>query len=372
MIEVLVIASAVEERNEEALVGGRADAAGAFICSASALEHGEMARAAMHLEAAARALQTLVRAECAARGDLLARAADEHRVVALEEMRPLADEVLVYDEYFGIGRIARSSFSEQAAAAAPVLLALCRELVTAPITLDARSDLARFAARVLGSDTDEAPDREELAPAQLEQVALDGPLQRWKLGHLLYSLANRTAAKRLRAAIERLPGEDGGEVCALLREAARDVEAGSAAMELASAESRRQYCRVVRPTMCPPALSLSLSGAMNADHHALRQAVSRLLLERGKPFGGPAPSYPAELAAAIERLLDADVADLERHITLSLRLVGSGPALDEAAEQSAVGSLRVMYLERLQRYAAMSWPGLGQASRYQTVTVADA
>ncbi|HST33666.1 MAG TPA: hypothetical protein VLJ80_09145 [Solirubrobacteraceae bacterium] len=350
MIDTLVIASTVDDDAEEGegVSGERADAARALTQAAAAFAAGEALTAASALEHAGRALEKLSFGAPSARMRLLARAGEEHRLVALREMRPLAEAVLIYDNYFGVARVVRSSFCEQAAAAAPVLAELCRCLAKVPIALDARSALAGFCARVLG----DAGDRDgDVQAVVAESGATPDPLVLWKLGHLLYSLANRSAARHLREASDEIARGDLPRACVLLGEAARAVEAGSASMELASALTRSQYCREVRPTMCPPALEIALSGAMNPDHHALRQALSRVLASADAPNVAALGEHSG-LAAATERLLDADVADLERHITLSLRLVGSGPALDEADEQSAVGSLRSMYIERLDRYAA--------------------
>jgi hypothetical protein len=348
----LVIASVLDElqpRGRDRAVGGAAEtlAHAAIACS-----RGDASGGTGLLEGAVSRMASLADATHFAGVDLLDRGAREHRVVAACEMRQLADDVLVYDAYFGLLRVARASAIEQAIAAVPVLCDLARNLPPLLMTLDAKAALASFAARLLfageagGTALSGTSPAGEAWGSQLDVCA------RWKLGHLVYGLANRAAAQRIERALAALDEGQEQAACELLTDATRDLEAASAAMEFATAITASEYCRLVRPTMHPPALEVALSGGLNADHRALRQAISRLHAVLDQSFTDLAHRCP-DLAHARDGLLHADLSDLERHIVLTLRLVGSRPALDEPGDESAVQSLRALYLRRARRYSAM-------------------
>lgn len=329
-------------------------AAAAFSSAALDIEEGRRAGAAAQLRRAAAVLERAQEQEQPQRESLHARCAAEHPAVAAQETTSEPHETVMYDGYFGMRRVFECSQDEQATAAVPVLAALARDMQALAVTPDAKVALARFAARTLtnGVLSDEEDTGEGPAQDPLEAAPEGVAEERWKHGHLLFSLANRRAAQMIeaaRGACQRGRLSDAGP---LLVEAARDVEAGTAAMELASALSRLQYSREVRPAMCPPRLAVALTGAMNVDHHALREAISGLVGTLHQPFEDLAASC-REAALAREALLSADLSDLERHIALSWRLIGPGPALDEADGHSAVKALRSLYLRRLARYAQL-------------------
>lgn len=363
-MKVLVIASELDVPGESPDRWPLERAGDALTAAATACERGlpQEARACFH-SAAARLAQAASQ-EGAAYEALLARALKEHHSVAAREMLRLARDVLVYDGYFGIRRVTRSTATEQARAAAAVLGDMASCLPEAPLTFEAKAALARLAADTLGERATvlaHAPasggDTTGGVPAfGGAMVAAVDVTERWKLGHLVYGLANRAAARKVEHAAGELVGGGAEAARELLSAATDDIEAASAAMELAAALSAAQYRSEVRPTMQPPQLGVPLSGAMNADHRSLRQALSRLIAVLGQPFGDLAACDP-ELAEARDHLLHADLSDLERHIVLTLRLVGSRPALDEGGGQSAVQTLRALYLKRLRRYAAMLWRG---------------
>ncbi len=348
----VTIASTLSSPCEQAGDAARRGAAGALRSAACALERGERSSAQGLLRGAAEQLGAFLADEELRRGDLHARASEHDSLVA-EEMGSLAPEAIVYDAYFGMSRVATLTCSEQACAVMPALHVLALHLDALAMTIDHKCVLARFAAGLLsvpeGIDAESVP-REDVDAAS--QSAVLAPLARWKLGHLLYALANRRAAECIDGALAEFLAHEDARAAELILEAGHHALAITASMELAAAMSRFEYAGEVRPTMCPPSLAIELTGGMNSDHHAYRASLSRLERLMGQSYTELYARSPA-LAKARDELLEADLADLERHLTLTVRLVGSLPALDESAEQSAAQSLRALYLQRISRYAGL-------------------
>jgi len=348
----LVIASEVDDLGRDNGSWSCASAGTALASAAAACERGDAASASTLFGSAVVLLANAASSEHRTLDELHDRSGKEHRLVATREMCQLVEDALVYDTYFGLRRVTCSSAAEQAIAAEAVLCDLARHLPVLLLTLDAKAALASFAARTLGTCEDAAGAPDESACARSEQVVTLGVRERWKLGHLIYCLANRAAASGIERVVDALAAGDEQYACRLLNQATRDLEAASASMELAASCTAWEYCGQVRPTMHPPALEVALSGGLNADHRALRQAMSRLCVSLGETFSDLS-DRSLELALARDGLLHADLSDLERHIVLTLRLVGSRPALDEPDEESAVQSLRALYLRRMLRYSTI-------------------
>ncbi|MGW8354301.1 Rieske 2Fe-2S domain-containing protein [Streptomyces wedmorensis] len=279
-------------------------------------------------------------------GELAAQAA------AAAGSSDLSDEVQIYDAYFGVARAAQLSAAPAVASAAPTLRALAADLLHAPLTPDDAAGLAEFAAGFLTTS------RAEVSHAPLvireaigEDQALPActPQTRWRLGHRVYALANRSAAAALAAAGTLLKRGDLTGTVAQLRQAVKHVRALTAAMHLAAAMSADSYRASVRPTMAPPALSIELTGAMNVDHASYRSALMTFLA-RYSTLHAEAKIHSPDLALSLEQVLHADLNDLEAHIGLTYRLIGEVPALDEHADGSAVQALRGLYLRRVVAY----------------------
>jgi hypothetical protein len=181
------------------------------------------------------------------------------------------------------------------------------------------------------------------------------PLERWRLGHALYGLANRAAGATISEAAG-LYELDPDAAASKLRRAAELVETFTSAMELAASMSGDEYNEQVRPTMVPPALALALTGTQNADHATFRRSIAALLAELDQPFAELVRQH-RPLAEARDRLLQADLIDLERHTVMTYRLVGSLPALDEDPGGSAVQALRALRTRRQAAYSELTRHG---------------
>ena len=343
---VLVISSAPVDQSS--LVDGHlaelADcAASAFREAAEALRDGTVRDDA---KAALRGAYDLLGHFIDGTADLAAQA------IAAADSSDLPDEVQIYDAYFGVARTPQLSAKLAVASAAPTLRALAADLLHAPLTPDDAAWLAQFAAHFLTTCRAEVPHAPlMIREANGEDQALPAytPQARWRLGHRVYALANRSAAAALAAADTLLKRKDRSGTVAQLRQAVEHVRALTAAMHLAAAMSANAYQGSVRPTMAPPALSIELTGAMNVDHGSYRSALRTFLASYDTPYA-EAKSHSFDLALSLEQVLHADLNDLEAHIGLTYRLVGEVPALDEHADGSAVQALRGLYLRRVVGY----------------------
>jgi hypothetical protein len=271
-------------------------------------------------------------------------------VDAAAELGSMASDVIVYDRYFGLRRIAQATAQEQAGYAGNVVVAFARHAAELTLTADVQAALCGFLAVILGEPPTRLPERNANRPSA-GGTALS-PLEKWKLGHRLYALANRDGAYHLRLFLTALRRGATDAATGHLEDAASSLEAVSASMEVAASMSAEEYCDGVRPTMCPPCLPIELTGAMNSDHRALRTALALVCEAMPEPYHALARKS-AGLAAARDALLHLDLSDLERHVTLTLRLVGFVPALDEAGDKAAVQSLRALYLQRLGVYSPL-------------------
>ncbi|MQS17922.1 hypothetical protein F7Q99_38475 [Streptomyces kaniharaensis] len=274
------------------------------------------------------------------------------QAAAAADSSGLSDDVQIYDAYFGVARAPQLSAKLAVASAAPTLRALAADLLHAPLTPDDAAWLTEFAARFLTTCRAEVPHaplviREDVGEDQA--LPAHTPQARWRLGHRVYALANRSAAAALAAADTLLNRQNRSGTVAQLRQAVEHVRALTAAMHLAAAMSADAYQASVRPTMAPPALSIELTGAMNVDHGSYRNALSTFLANYDTPYA-EGKSHSPDLALALEQVLHADLNDLEAHIGLTYRLVGEVPALDEHADGSAVQALRGLYLRRVVGY----------------------
>ncbi len=293
-------------------------------------------------------LQRVTDATSATRQALGERAAKESAEVRRSEAPDSFDDTTAYDRYFRVDRVADWTCDERVAAAAPALTALVGDLPSVGLPDGDKATLLEFGARVMAAQRAPAPARGS-AVEPIPTPSRLGPLERWRLGHHLFALANRdlaTELTRFAEAMER-PAALGGRE---LTGAQAQLRSVTASMEYASALSSAQYVAQVRPTMEPPHTDVELSGKMNRDYSASKRALSNLLDGAlAAHDAGSLRNLDVGLGRAVEELLSLDLLDFERHIALAHRLVGVLPALD-TNDGSAVHDLRALYLRRLVRY----------------------
>lgn len=301
------------------------------------------------------ALARYVAATASARTALGARADDEGPGVRSREIggadqadgRPGPDleETDLYDGFFRVRRVGAADAADLAVAAAPTVLAFVGDLRAASIVPDDAVFLCRLGERLLrGGDT---------APDTFAQVPDDGvlaPSARWRLGHHLFAHASRLGANQLKAAADAIATQDWPGAVTALADATASVRAVTAAMEYASAMTSAQYVAEVRPTMQPPTCDPELTGGMNLDYRAYRSGLERVIEVAGDWPADRLLDVDVNAALAIDEFLSTDLLDLERHIALAHRLVGTAAALHQRQTESAVEDLRSLYLVRTRRY----------------------
>ena len=174
-------------------------------------------------------------------------------------------------------------------------------------------------------------------------------LDRWVIGHHAYALFNLFAAAAIRNATRAIPNDE--VAAAFLTEAAVFVRGATSSMLHAGAVSSIYYGAVIRPTMQPPAFPVRLSGTMSPDHATYRSALDRLLEVEPEPYASLSRARGA-LASAREALLQTDLCDIERHISLASALVGDERSLlqNDRVQVNAVTMLRRMRDSRALRY----------------------
>lgn len=288
----------------------------------------------------------------------------ESAAIAHQEAGRGGPSCVGYDIAFRIRRHEKLTHDQAVLAAAPLFLRMLADLPEASVTADDRVQLIAFAARFIGGYTAGATPSARVQSVSSGRAAFPGrmhpqraalgpaldPVRRWLLGHHIYALANRRAAGLIRSATS-LVTVDPPAAAVALSDAAVEVAALTAAMGLAAALTAVEYGQFVRWTMCPPTVSEELTGAMNLDHRSYRASLTHLLT-----VVDGLPSDP-QVMRGLGQLLSADLYDLERHIELTYRLVGTGPALDQNEHASAVAVLRAMYFERSSRYSTLCVSG---------------
>jgi hypothetical protein len=175
-----------------------------------------------------------------------------------------------------------------------------------------------------------------------------GALARWRLGHQLFALANRSAANWILRAVENLTSV-GAAQC--LSRALADFRSAATAMQYAAAMSPEDYSMRVRPTMARPSFPIELSGSMSVDRAAYRRALAILVRDFSKM--PPYESSREALSATVRQLLIADLSDLDDHIVMARRMIGDAPALRQRGDLSAVAILQEHYARRKKSYSAI-------------------
>lgn len=189
---------------------------------------------------------------------------------------------------------------------------------------------------------------------------------RWILGHQIHAQFTRCAAVAVGDAIRRLPDEPGSGAAQRLRSAVVLVRGLPAAMAHAAAMPVEYYQEAVRPAMMAPAQTTPLSGRMQYSYKIYRKTVNALLAALPQTYAELA-THSAELADACNDLLEADLIDAERHVTLAYSMVDLRHSIAQSNETSrnAVGELRLMRHRLAARYA----PHLRVGDRYIAATM---
>ena len=180
-------------------------------------------------------------------------------------------------------------------------------------------------------------------------------LDRWIIAHHGYFMFNVRAAAAVTTGLHAAAAGQDDQAAGWLGDAAGYVRGFTAAMAHAAAMPASYYQRTVRPTMAPPAVPRELTGRTQPEHRAFRGALDKLLTELPQPYDALSTRSLA-LAAAREALLDADLADIERHVAVAAALVGSDHSLvaPGSSAENAVATLRLMRHLRAARYCPLT------------------
>ncbi|MEV7230528.1 hypothetical protein AB0M79_26430 [Polymorphospora sp. NPDC051019] len=179
-------------------------------------------------------------------------------------------------------------------------------------------------------------------------------MDRWFLVHHYYFVLNVYAAALIHRAVEHTRAGADGPAAAALADAAVLIRGFTAAMIHSGAMPAKYYQDVVRPTMSPPYVPINLTGVMQIEHRRYRAAVEELITAVPEPYADLMLTRP-ELADARDEVLEADLLDLERHITLAAVLVGGERSLVQpgTTTQNATSTLRKMRHMRAANYCPL-------------------
>jgi hypothetical protein len=177
---------------------------------------------------------------------------------------------------------------------------------------------------------------------------------RWLIGHQVHVLFNVCAAVAVADAADCLRR---GAVDAALRrlaDATVYVRGFPAAMTHASTVPADYYMASIRHTMAPPSVDVPLSGRQHRGYKLFRAAMKDLLSVVPDPYEDLAARAP-ELAEARGALLEADIVDGERHVTLAYSMVHLRRSIAQKLEgpDNAVAELRLMRHRRAAQYAPL-------------------
>lgn len=177
---------------------------------------------------------------------------------------------------------------------------------------------------------------------------------RWLIGHQVHVLFNICAAVAVADATRHLRRGDGDAALLRLGDATAYVRGFPAAMTHASTIPADYYMAAVRRTMAPPSVDVPLSGRQHRGYKLFRAAMKDLLSVVPDSYEHLAARAP-ELAEARGALLEADIVDGERHVTLAYSMVHLRRSIAQKAEgpDNAVAELRLMRHRRAAQYASL-------------------
>ncbi|WP_308117557.1 hypothetical protein [Streptomyces anatolicus] len=177
---------------------------------------------------------------------------------------------------------------------------------------------------------------------------------RWLIGHQVHVLFNVCAAVAVADAADNLRRGNRDTVLRRLADATVYVRAFPAAMTHASTIPADYYRAAIRQTMAPPSVDNPLSGRQHRGYKLFRAAMKDLLTVVPDSFESLAAHAP-ELAEARGALLEADIIDGERHVTLAYSMVHLDRSIAQRPDgpDNAVAELRLMRHRRAAQYASL-------------------
>ncbi len=252
------------------------------------------------------------------------------RTTDIDDARLVSETTVIIARALADLRIARLSLNQQAAEVAAMI-----QILRGLAPQDAERDPA--------SPT---------APAgPVPVIPGQDELTRWIITHHFYFVLNLAAAESVTRALARHSDGESEAARDALREAATYVRAFTAAMMHSGDMSAHCYNAEVRPTMSPPAVPAALTGRTQPEHKAFRKAMRTLMRTWTDSFDKLAANDP-EVALARDSLLEADLQDIEQHITITATLVGDDSSIIQASDAagSAIAMLRSMRHTRAEQY----------------------
>ncbi|WP_380282269.1 hypothetical protein [Kitasatospora purpeofusca] len=177
---------------------------------------------------------------------------------------------------------------------------------------------------------------------------------RWLIGHQVHVLFNVCAAVAVADAARHLRDDDTDAALLRLAEATVYVRGFPAAMNHAGTIPADYYLAAIRRTMAPPSTDIPLSGRQHRGYKLFRAAMKDLLTVLPQSYEQLVARNP-ELAEARGALLEADIVDAERHVTLAYSMVHLRRSIAQRPEgpDNAVAELRLMRHRRAAQYAPL-------------------
>lgn len=177
---------------------------------------------------------------------------------------------------------------------------------------------------------------------------------RWLIGHQVHVLFNICAAVAVADAVGHLRHGDTDTALLRLADATVFVRGFPAAMTHASTIPADYYMAAIRHTMAPPSVEVPLSGRQHRGYKLFRVAMKDLLSVVPDSYERLTARSP-ELAEARGALLEADIIDGERHVTLAYSMVHLHRSIAQKPEgpDNAVAELRLMRHRRAAQYASL-------------------
>lgn len=175
---------------------------------------------------------------------------------------------------------------------------------------------------------------------------------RWVVGHHLHAVFNVMAAVAVDQTVAKLRAGLAQGAAEHLKRAIAYVEGFPAARAQSLAVPPEFYNLVLRPSMLPPLVPAPLSGSMHIEYQRYQAGIDTLLETCPEPIEDLAVLH-LTLALAREALLEADLIDAQRHVSLVEPLVGAAKSLSQHArtKDNAVSVLQRIHDRRAARYA---------------------
>ncbi|MFD9389887.1 hypothetical protein ACFWBB_03815 [Streptomyces sp. NPDC060000] len=294
-----------------------------------------------------------------------ANAAAGELVASLSDLAPaLAGEELpaetISQSFF---RVRECELSDQQAALHGILVVQrgLEDLCEAPLSgADLALEVAGMRQSVLDL-TGAAPgaDRDVVGSVAVREPGVGASLEdvwsaRWLIGHQVHVLFNVCAAVAVADAVGHVRRGDSDAALVRLADATVYVRGFPAAMTHASTIPADYYMAAIRQTMAPPSVDVPLSGRQHRGYKLFRAAMKDLLSVVPDSYERLAARAP-ELAEARGALLEADIVDGERHVTLAYSMVHLHRSIAQKPEgpDNAVAELRLMRHRRAAQYASL-------------------